>query len=138
MAWGNSLGDLIADVAIAKDGNSQMAIAGCFAGPLFNVLAGVGLSCILVLSDRKEQDKSGDNSMPLGIPDSAVALTMGCLFFSLLGTMMVVPCSGWVIPRWWAATLSAVYVAYLSLSIADDLTCFLGEPAGVTRLEPCV
>ena len=32
LAWGNSVGDLIADTSIAKDGYPQMAIGGAYAG----------------------------------------------------------------------------------------------------------
>lgn len=52
MAWGNSLGDLVADISITKTGFPSMAIAGTYAGPLFNMLFGMGLgltiSCIKV------------------------------------------------------------------------------------------
>ena len=44
LAWGNSLGDLVADVAVARAGEPKMAIGACFAGPLFNVVIGLGLS----------------------------------------------------------------------------------------------
>lgn len=44
LAWGNSLGDMVANVGISKRGLAQMAIVGCFAGPLFNMCIGLGLS----------------------------------------------------------------------------------------------
>lgn len=40
LAWGNSLGDLVADVTVAKEGLPAMAIAGCFAGPMFSTCEG--------------------------------------------------------------------------------------------------
>jgi len=46
LAWGNCLGDLSADVAMAKQGFGEMAITGCMAGPVFNVLVGMGLSMV--------------------------------------------------------------------------------------------
>lgn len=44
LAWGNCLGDLSADVAMTKKGFGEMAITGCMAGPIFNVLMGVGVA----------------------------------------------------------------------------------------------
>jgi sodium/potassium/calcium exchanger 6 len=44
LAWGNSVGDLITNIAVARAGLSDMAVAGCFAGPTFNLLVGLGLS----------------------------------------------------------------------------------------------
>ena len=44
IAWGNCLGDMTADVAMTKRGFGEMAITGCIAGPIFNVLIGLGLS----------------------------------------------------------------------------------------------
>lgn len=40
LAWGNSLGDMVANVSVARAGKPRMAIAGCYAGPMFNMLIG--------------------------------------------------------------------------------------------------
>lgn len=47
LSWGNCLGDMSADVAMAKKGFGEMAITGTMAGPIFNILAGLGASTIL-------------------------------------------------------------------------------------------
>ncbi|XP_010458163.2 PREDICTED: cation/calcium exchanger 5-like isoform X3 [Camelina sativa] len=47
LAWGNSVGDLVADVAVAKAGRPAMAMAGCFAGPMFNMLVGLGSALVM-------------------------------------------------------------------------------------------
>lgn len=36
LAWGNSVGDLFASIALAKQGYQQMAFAACFGGPMFS------------------------------------------------------------------------------------------------------
>lgn len=54
LAWGNSIGDLMANTSIAKKGFVEMALTGCYASPLFNILLGLGLStlkCNLQLTD---------------------------------------------------------------------------------------
>ncbi|KAG1455305.1 hypothetical protein G6F46_008203 [Rhizopus delemar] len=43
-ALGNSVGDLVANTAIAKMGFPTMAISACYAGPLLNMVLGVGIS----------------------------------------------------------------------------------------------
>jgi sodium/potassium/calcium exchanger 6 len=40
LSWGNSLGDVSADVALTKKGFGEMAITATMAGPLFNILVG--------------------------------------------------------------------------------------------------
>ncbi|KAL1195514.1 Cation/calcium exchanger 2 [Cardamine amara subsp. amara] len=49
LAWGNSIGDLITNVTMAlHDGNegAQVAVSGCYAGPIFNTLFALGISLV--------------------------------------------------------------------------------------------
>jgi sodium/potassium/calcium exchanger 6 len=43
LAWGNSVADLSANVAMARKGLANMAMTACFAGPVFNILIGMGI-----------------------------------------------------------------------------------------------
>ena len=43
LAWGNSVGDLSTNSAMAKRGLSNMAMTACFAGPIINLLLSLGL-----------------------------------------------------------------------------------------------
>tara|TARA_R110002050_G_scaffold184639_2_gene318263 strand:- start:489 stop:689 length:201 start_codon:yes stop_codon:yes gene_type:complete len=44
LAWGNSVGDMVADITVAKKGFPSMALAATYGGPLFNLLLGFGIA----------------------------------------------------------------------------------------------
>lgn len=50
LAWGNSLGDIVANLALAEAGYPRMAIGACIGAPLLNLLIGFGLSFAVNLS----------------------------------------------------------------------------------------
>ncbi|XP_053673285.1 mitochondrial sodium/calcium exchanger protein-like [Anopheles nili] len=47
LAWGNSIGDLFSNVALARQGYGKMAFAACFGGPLLNLCLGLGLTLMV-------------------------------------------------------------------------------------------
>jgi len=54
LAWGNSIGDLVANRSVAKKGKAAMAISACFGGPLLNILIGTGVSMTINTINGKE------------------------------------------------------------------------------------
>ncbi|KAL5995897.1 hypothetical protein ACLOJK_025970 [Asimina triloba] len=98
LAWGNSVGDLVADVALAKAGQPAMAMAGCFAGPMFNML--VGLGSALVIQTFNAHPNAFELHFNLGI---VVAFVF--LFLSLMGSLLVVTWHGFRVPRFWGFCL---------------------------------
>ena len=47
LSWGNSVGDTFASVAISRKGFGEMALTGCIAAPIFNILLGIGITTIM-------------------------------------------------------------------------------------------
>jgi len=61
LAWANSIGDLVADISLAKLGKARTAVAACFGSPLLNLLFGTGIGCLAGILG-----KEGD-SIPLDV-----------------------------------------------------------------------
>ncbi len=56
LACANSIGDLISDLAMARMGYSVMALTAAFAGPIFNLMMGVGITMTRSIFERFGSD----------------------------------------------------------------------------------
>ncbi|KAK1404586.1 Cation/calcium exchanger 1 [Heracleum sosnowskyi] len=117
LAWGNSVGDLIANVAMALHGGpdgAQIAISGCYAGPVFNTLVGLGMS--LVCASWSEYPKS--YVIPV---DSSLYETIGFLMCGLLWALVILPRKNMRPDRYLGGGLLAIYFCFMFLKIAGGL-----------------
>lgn len=110
IAVGNSVGDFVADTAVARAGEPKMSIATCFGSPLFNDVVGLGLSltaaCARIYPNQFEAELS---------PKLYVA--WGFLAVALLSSLILFPAKGFRPPRWFAAPLYLLYFAFLTVQI---------------------
>ncbi|KAG1704084.1 hypothetical protein DVH05_006097 [Phytophthora capsici] len=108
LAWGNSVGDFITDVSVARAGFPQMAIAGCFGGPVFNILLGLGLPMAFAfISGRSE-------SLSL---DIHAWVSVGFLSVSLVSSLLVFRHYNYRCPVWYGKALMAYYFIYSLLNV---------------------
>lgn len=105
LAWGNSLTDFFSNISMAgksKDGVS-MAMTACFAGPLFNLLIGLGVGFLALFTD------TGTSWAP--VPFDLIVF-IGCMF-AVVNCLAVVTTairydmslpswSGWFMMAWYA------------------------------------
>mmetsp|Transcript_1812 Transcript_1812/g.5275 ORF Transcript_1812/g.5275 Transcript_1812/m.5275 type:complete len:206 (+) Transcript_1812:233-850(+) len=110
LAWGNSVGDLVADVALARNGAPVVALAGCYAGPMFNMLIGLGLALVIKTTLLYPQ--------PYGLHyDANVPVSFGFLFAALISSILAVRLSDYRITRPWGWCLVGLYFTAMLTSV---------------------
>ena len=105
LAWGNSVGDLFSNTSVAKQGLGEMAIAGCYGGPVFNLLIGLGLS--ISFACIKSYPTKFDVVFDLS---SIVSLVF--LFISLISTTIIVILRNYFVEKILGYYLITLYALY--------------------------
>jgi len=120
LAWGNSLGDLSANVAVANKGLADMAITACFAGPVFNMLIGPGIGFWLLGNSIGVRDVPVDLTPPLEM--GFVFSMLNCVLVAVYG---LCGCSclehsqrkGWIQKEYGYVAL-VLYMGYIVASLS--------------------
>jgi solute carrier family 24 (sodium/potassium/calcium exchanger), member 6 len=111
LAWGNSMGDLSANMTMARKGLANMAMTACFAGPVFNILVGLGLG----FSSLAAQSGNAETSVSL-----SPSVTCGFVFIVVNAVALLGFGLGFGngrIPKQFGYTALTVYTIYVISSI---------------------
>lgn len=122
-AVGNSLGDLVADITVARLGYPVMALSACLGGPMLNILLGIGLGGLYMTLNAAPEISSTAGGL-YHIPISKVlAISSATLLITLIGLLVVVPLNNWKMDRkigwglvvlWSISTLTNVVIEVLT------------------------
>ncbi|EFR01851.1 sodium/calcium exchanger protein [Nannizzia gypsea CBS 118893] len=102
-AVGNSLGDLVADVTIARLGYPVMALSACFGGPMLNILIGIGVGGLYMTFQPIQNIHSASINTALSTSlqpypitvSKTLIISAATLMITLLGLLIVVPLNKW-------------------------------------------
>ena len=105
LAWGNSVGDFFSNVAVARQGQAEMALAGCYGGPAFNMLVGLGVALTIVAIKHYP----ATHRIKFGTSDLMSIIT---LYLSLLASLGVNYFRNFVVDKAFGYGLIALYIMY--------------------------
>merc|ERR1712210_293608 len=115
LAWGNSIGDMIADVAMAKRGGPRMGFSAAFGGPLFNMLLGIGLPFTIQILG------TGGKNIGLEFDSMTAVLAIG-LAVSLIFSHVLLPILRFKATKLYGAALLLIYLVFLITCIVIEFT----------------
>ncbi|KAL8651400.1 MAG: hypothetical protein Q9226_004725 [Calogaya cf. arnoldii] len=134
-AVGNSLGDLVADITVARLGFPVMALSACFGGPMLNILLGIGISgmYMTIREGQHKHDKHPSRPIhykPYQLEISPTLVISGVtLVVTLLGLLIVVPLNKWTFDRKVGWSLVALWTASTIGNVVVEVMGWGWEPS---------
>jgi Ca2+/Na+ antiporter len=108
LSLGNSIGDVVTNLALAGLGRPLTGLHACFGSPLLYILLGIGGSSLIV-----QFSKPGNIGYIEFTVDKSLKLTAISIFCMLLFYIIILPINGWIFQRW---------MGFLSVSVWFILT----------------
>lgn len=126
-AVGNSLGDLVADITVARLGYPMMALSACFGGPMLNILLGIGIGGLYqTISNARDHRREHPNKpwhyKPYELDISTTLLVSGAtLLLTLVFLLVVVPLNNWRMDRKIGVALIAIWATSTVLNVVLEV-----------------
>ncbi|KAI0970253.1 Sodium/calcium exchanger protein-domain-containing protein [Xylaria arbuscula] len=127
-AVGNSVGDLVADVTVARLGYPVMALSACFGGPLLNILLGIGLGGAYqtINAANKHHIKHPDEPYQyrpyhIQVTGTLMVSTLA-LLMTLFALLVIVPMNKWMMTKRLGWGLIGLWTASTVTNLAIEIT----------------
>lgn len=114
LAFGNSIDDFVADVALAKQGFPAMAMTGCYCSPLFQMLFGLGTGLIIQTVQQGPSYLRDNNNL-----EAVTMLIIAFIFLisNLILSLVVTTINKFTVPRWLGIILVTSFVTFLGIIV---------------------
>jgi len=107
LAWGNSMGDLMANVVMARQGFPKMSFAACFGASLFNLTLGFGFSMIIKMVTAGVQETE------LNFGSVELVLSAFLIFSLIVNLVGIALFQRFKITRLYGGILLFIYLVFL-------------------------
>ncbi|KAJ2428896.1 hypothetical protein IWW43_006557 [Coemansia sp. RSA 1935] len=112
VGFGNSLGDLITNLTLARMGYPMMALSACFGGPMLCLLLGVGVAACGYMT---RAGLNGSFEIPFTSP--TILVSTACLLFNSVLFLISIPRYGYHMTRAIGLVALSVYLVGMAVNV---------------------
>jgi len=124
LAWGNSIGDFISNIIIARKGYGQMAMSACYASPFTNLMVGLGIPIIVkIIGPPYHRYYIIDEDLL----DNVLLLAFATALLNLILSLVITGAFKFKLTKAFGVFLIILYVSFTTLSILIDRQVLLTE-----------
>lgn len=109
LAFGTSVPDLVASVVVARRGHGGMAISNAVGSNIINILLGLGLPWLIMLTLNPEK--------PIAVDSDSLMGSVALLFATIIATLFIYKMSRWKVGKKAGWLLVGAYIGYLTYAI---------------------
>ncbi|KAJ2028845.1 hypothetical protein IWW57_001975 [Coemansia sp. S610] len=114
VGFGNSLGDLVTNLALTRMGYPMMALSACFGGPMLCLLIGVGVAAYGIMTGSGPDN---DDTYRMPITSPTVLVSTACLLLNSLIFLVAIPRQGYRMTRAVGLAVLAVYFTGMAANV---------------------
>ena len=116
LAMGNSLGDMAANLSVARGGYPNMAVTACYVGPFFNVCIGIGVSFLTVSLSSPVHEIDDQHRKDMKLP-TTLFVSCAWLILALCMTLATAILFKYQLPRTFGYMAVGAYGVFIGVIV---------------------